>query len=439
MHAAKVDSSRESAHLDDFRELEAAQQRLESAHCDELAFIQNSEAVAQSLRLFHVVRRVEDRVALIAQAADDFQNLLTRLWIDSRSRLVEQNEFWPMYQRDRKVQAPLHAAGKNPDLRVAVSVQSDQCQQLVDTLTQLSVSHSIDAPEELQVLCRGKRGVQRYFLRCKTDHLANEKRILARAMTEQRRISRRGPVLRREHRNRGGLARAVGAQQAENLAFVDLEIQRVDGGDRAVTLGQAGDAQCDPFVSGIGPKEWINAKIGICPVQIVAQCGGRWAELHFYWLITKRAGYPRLTDRRESGAHRVKREHNLRHEALLDERREFTALLRIASDGRQRLLHFALAVCKKFLRTAPVHPFLRLDRIRIPVLTAERRIIRGLSPGRLFFSQLRIKVRKRRGSIPNASQTSSKENGPSVLSRKIQNRASLNSCRLVGLFASKLR
>src|ERR1700731_975992 len=108
-------------------------------------------------------------------------------------------------------------------------------------------------------------------------------------------------------------------------------------------------------------------------------------------------------------------------------------------EERPHLLHFALCVCEKSLRSLAAHPFRRRARTGPPTWTAERRIIRSLSPGRRLFSQLRIKDLKRRGSIPKASHTSSKEKGPSALSWKIQNRASLNSCRLLGLFASKLR
>ena len=108
-------------------------------------------------------------------------------------------------------------------------------------------------------------------------------------------------------------------------------------------------------------------------------------------------------------------------------------------EKRRHLLHFALAVCERSPQSFLAHPFLRRTCTGPLTWTAERRIIRSLSPGRRLFSQLRIKDLKRRGSIPKASHTSSKEKGPSALSWKIQNRASLYSCRLPGLFASKLR
>jgi hypothetical protein len=61
------------------RERQTAQQRVESAHSDELPLTQDSQAVAQSFRLFHVMRGVQDGVAVIAQTANDFQDLLERL------------------------------------------------------------------------------------------------------------------------------------------------------------------------------------------------------------------------------------------------------------------------------------------------------------------------------------------------------------------------
>src|SRR5271169_5212674 len=199
VHPAEIDLRRQSAHFNYLRELQTAQQLIKSADRDEFAFAQDSQAVAQPLRLFHVVRRIKDGVAVIAQAANDFQDLLTRLRVNARGRLVEQNELRLMYQRNREIQAALHAAGKYADLSVAVRIQAHQCQQLVGALAQVGLLHSINAPEKLQVLRRGKRRVKRYFLRRKTDHLADAIRILARAMTEERRISRRRRALRREH------------------------------------------------------------------------------------------------------------------------------------------------------------------------------------------------------------------------------------------------
>src|SRR5260370_28270031 len=103
VHPAEFDLRRQSAHFNDLRELQTAQQLVKSAYRDEFAFAKNSQAVAQPLSLLHVVRGIEDCVAVIAQAANDFQDLLARLRIDARGRLVEQNEFRLMYQRNREI------------------------------------------------------------------------------------------------------------------------------------------------------------------------------------------------------------------------------------------------------------------------------------------------------------------------------------------------
>src|SRR5882757_11334477 len=139
-----------------------------------------------------------------------------------------------MHDRHGEIQTPLHAAGECVDARIAVSLQADHRQQRVDTLAELGSVHSVNAPEKLQILRCGKLRVKRYFLWRKTDHLANLIWLLRCATTEQDRISARGPSLRREHCNRTGLARSVGAEEAENFPFANLKIQPTDSRGRAV-------------------------------------------------------------------------------------------------------------------------------------------------------------------------------------------------------------
>ena len=80
-------------------------------------------------------------------------------------------------------------------------------------------------PEKSQIFRPGQPRVKGDFLRRKPNHLSNGARLLASAVTEQSRIAPRGPALRSEHRNRGRLACAVGAEQTENFALADLEAQ----------------------------------------------------------------------------------------------------------------------------------------------------------------------------------------------------------------------
>src|SRR5260370_21041691 len=133
-----------------------------------------------------------------------------------------------MHYRHGEVQTPLHPARECADPRVAMSFQSHHRDQLVGAPGQLGSVHSVNISEKLEVLRRGKLWVERYFLRRKTDHLANLTRLVACAVTEQDRISTGGPPLRREHRNCAGLAGSVRAEKAENFPFADVEVQSAD-------------------------------------------------------------------------------------------------------------------------------------------------------------------------------------------------------------------
>src|SRR5690606_2965610 len=52
-----------------------------------------------------------------------------------------------------------------------------------------------------------------------------------------------GPQEARDHVERGGLARAVGPEQADDLALGELEAQIVDGNKAAEAPAQAGDGE----------------------------------------------------------------------------------------------------------------------------------------------------------------------------------------------------
>src|SRR5262249_31896309 len=102
--------------------------------------------------LFQIMRRVQDRVALISEAAHYFQNFLARLRIDTRGRLVEQNQLGSMNQRDREVKAAFHAARVGGDAIVAAFAQADEAEQLIDSLRKFGALDVVDAAEEAQIL-----------------------------------------------------------------------------------------------------------------------------------------------------------------------------------------------------------------------------------------------------------------------------------------------
>ena len=63
-----------------------------------------------------------------------------------------------------------------------------------------------------------------------------------------------------QHQRGGGLARAVGAEQAEDLALLHAQFQFIHGGDAAVALGQAPGFDDRPCHAQRLPNLRITAK-----------------------------------------------------------------------------------------------------------------------------------------------------------------------------------
>ena len=77
-----------------------------------------------------------------------------------------------------------------------------------------------------------------------------------------------------QHPHRGGLAGAVGAEEAVDVALADVEVDAVDGGDPPVALGQAGGPDQSPasehgVVAGDGAGQQVRGR----PVEHVAGDG----------------------------------------------------------------------------------------------------------------------------------------------------------------------
>ena len=64
------------------------------------------------LHFFHVVAGVDNGHPRGIQASDHVENVVARLWIDARSRLIEQKESRTVDDGDGEIQAPLHTPGE---------------------------------------------------------------------------------------------------------------------------------------------------------------------------------------------------------------------------------------------------------------------------------------------------------------------------------------
>ena len=119
--------------------------------------------------------------------------------------------------------------------------QADQLQHVVDAAVELAPGHAVELAVEAQVLLGGEVDVERRVLEDQADAAADVVPLGAHVVAGDPGAAGGRPGQRAQDLDRGGLARAVGAEEAEGLARLDPEVDAADGLDVAVPLLQAGD------------------------------------------------------------------------------------------------------------------------------------------------------------------------------------------------------
>src|SRR5262245_1525914 len=103
-------------------------------------------------RLAYILRRHEQRAALVAQRAEVLPELGAQYRVDSRGRLVGKDQQRVVSQRAGQLQAPLHTAGElaaEPALDIA---QLHKIERLLQALPPAEVAHSVQRSHEIQIL-----------------------------------------------------------------------------------------------------------------------------------------------------------------------------------------------------------------------------------------------------------------------------------------------
>ena len=93
---------------------------------DDPARRDDRHAIRQPLRLVHVMRGEEDRLARALQVRDHLPGLAARRGVEAGRRLVEEEQLGVADQGDADVEAPLLAAGELGGAVVGLSAEADQ-------------------------------------------------------------------------------------------------------------------------------------------------------------------------------------------------------------------------------------------------------------------------------------------------------------------------
>ncbi len=205
-----------------------------------LALADDADAVGHFLGFLDVMGGQDNGDAGLAQRAHHRPHVAAQLDVDAGGRLVEEEDARLMRQRLGDHQAPLHAAGQGHDPAVLLVPQRKIAQQLFDKGRIGGLAEQ--AATEADAVEDAGEGVRRQLLRHEADLLARGAIVAEDVMAvgEDDAACRVDDAADDADQRR--LARAIWAEQGEDLAPADIEVdrlQRLEAG--GVDFGQVGD------------------------------------------------------------------------------------------------------------------------------------------------------------------------------------------------------
>ena len=124
------------------------------------AVVDDDDPVAEALGLFHVVRRVEDRLPRVAQRLEAFEDGVAALRVDARRRLVEQKDVRVVEKPGREVQTALHPAAVGLHAVAPPVGEAREAEDVVDPGGEARAFHAPGAPRRTGG-CRPPRAPRR--------------------------------------------------------------------------------------------------------------------------------------------------------------------------------------------------------------------------------------------------------------------------------------
>ncbi len=133
-----------------------------------------------------------------------------------------------MHERKREVEPALHATRVAADLAIGGVPEADARQQLVTAARPLGARQAVQGGLEAHVLAPGEERVERSLLQRSADHGAHLLALADDVVPADERGAGRRRQQGGQHVDGGGLARAVGPEEAVDLAGLDAQVDAVD-------------------------------------------------------------------------------------------------------------------------------------------------------------------------------------------------------------------
>ena len=202
--------------------------------------VDDRDAIAEIVRLVHVVRGDQNReLHAVAQFVQHLPDSDARNRVETGGGLVEKEDTGTMHQAASDFEPPSHAAGKRFGLGFAPFGEVDGLEELRDIALPLRARHAIELGVQTHVLLGGQIGVECRVLEDQPDIAPHGVALGVHVEAGDGGAAAGRLDQRAEHRDGGRLAGPVWAQEAEDLAGRDLEVDPAHGLDLAVALGEA--------------------------------------------------------------------------------------------------------------------------------------------------------------------------------------------------------
>ena len=193
------------------------------------------------LRLVEIVRRDQHGDARRRELIDEIPEVAPRQRVDAAGRLVEKDDRRLVKNRAAEREALAPAAGQIARARALAPFEARHLEDEAAALVEPRPVEAVDAAEEADVLVDGEPLVEREPLRHVADAALDAFRIAADVDAADRRGAARRLQQPAQHADRGRLAGAVAAEEAEDLALAHVERQAIDGDEVAEAPREIGD------------------------------------------------------------------------------------------------------------------------------------------------------------------------------------------------------
>ena len=205
---------------------------------DDLAVVDNSNAIGQLLSLFEVLRCKEDRRPLVVQLAQFGPQRRTADRIEPGCWLIEEKHVRPVNERHCEVEAAAHAAGIGIQQALGRSDEVDALEQLLCAELRFRPPEPMESALQLKQLAPSHQRVKCGLLQSDSNRATHLRGLFDDVVPGNARVAARGAKQSRKNPYRRRFARAIRPKEAIDLPGGDCQVNAVDG---------AKPARIDPF------------------------------------------------------------------------------------------------------------------------------------------------------------------------------------------------